>query len=109
MPIYTYKCDACDQYFEQKQRMSDEPLRDCILCENGRVRRVINSVGIVFKGNGFYVTDTRKANGNSASNGKSETKPAAKEKESKNGNTGTADTPAASASKETSKTAAATT
>lgn len=104
MPIYTYKCDACEQHFEQKQRMSDEPLQDCILCnEKGRVRRVINNVGIVFKGNGFYVTDTRKPNGNGTSNGKTEAKPAAKEKESSS-----TDTPAASSSKETSKATATT-
>jgi len=61
MPMYAYKCESCENMFEVKQRMLDEPLQECILCNDGQVRRVINSVGIVFKGNGFYVTDTREA------------------------------------------------
>lgn len=62
MPIYTYKCEYCHNTFEKKQRMSDEPLKECVLCNSSGVRRVVNSVGIVFKGNGFYVTDTRAKN-----------------------------------------------
>lgn len=61
MPMYAYKCESCENTFEVKQRMLDEPLQECILCHDGHVRRMINNVGIVFKGNGFYVTDTRKA------------------------------------------------
>lgn len=68
MPMYTYKCQNCGHEFEQRQRMTEAPLTDCPVCE-GSVRRVVNSVGVVFKGSGFYVTDTR--NGNSATNGKS--------------------------------------
>jgi putative FmdB family regulatory protein len=64
MPLYTYRCYDCDHIFETRQRMSDDPLSDCPVCP-GEVRRVINSVGVVFKGNGFYVTDSR--NGRSAS------------------------------------------
>jgi putative FmdB family regulatory protein len=63
MPLYTYRCNDCDHSFEARQRMSEDPLTDCPVCP-GEVRRVINSVGVVFKGNGFYVTDTR--NGRSA-------------------------------------------
>jgi putative FmdB family regulatory protein len=72
MPLYTYRCNDCDHVFETRQRMSDDPLADCPVCP-GEVRRVINSVGVVFKGNGFYVTDSRNgrsANG-SSSNGAS--------------------------------------
>ena len=60
MPIYTYKCSNCDSLFERRQRMADDPLTVCDVCgtENS-VRRVINSVGVVFKGSGFYVTDNR--------------------------------------------------
>jgi predicted nucleic acid-binding Zn ribbon protein len=54
--------------------MSDEPLRECPEC-GGELRRVINSVGIVFKGSGFYVTDSREhVNGSAAGNGKGESK-----------------------------------
>lgn len=70
MPLYTYRCNDCDHLFEARQRMSDDPLSDCPACE-GEVRRVINSVGVVFKGNGFYITDSR--NGRSALNGTSST------------------------------------
>ena len=59
MPIYTYRCNDCDYQFEKRQRMADDPLTECIDCEVGNVRRVVNSVGIVFKGSGFYVTDNR--------------------------------------------------
>jgi len=71
MPIYTYRCRTCDHTFERNQRMSEPPLRDCPVCE-GSVRRVINSVGIVFKGSGFYITDNRNGTGkavNSTVNG----------------------------------------
>ncbi|HSH03534.1 MAG TPA: FmdB family zinc ribbon protein [Anaerolineae bacterium] len=63
MPLYTYKCEDCEHVFETRQRMTDDPLTDCPNCD-GSIRRVVNAVGIVFKGSGFYVTDTR--NGSSA-------------------------------------------
>ena len=58
MPIYLYQCDACGLRFERLQRMSEEPLTECPECE-GVVHRVIQPVGIIFKGSGFYVTDNR--------------------------------------------------
>lgn len=58
MPLYTYRCNNCNHEFEARQRMSDDPLTDCPVCE-GDVRRVVSSVGVVFKGSGFYVTDNR--------------------------------------------------
>ena len=74
MPTYVYKCDDCEHTFEARQRFSDEPLSECPACETGNVRRVINNVGIVFKGSGFYITDSRNGkNGHIASeNGRSE-------------------------------------
>ena len=60
MPLYTYKCTNCGHVFEASQRMSDDPLEECPVCL-GNVRRVINSVGVVFKGQGFYVTDNRRS------------------------------------------------
>jgi len=59
MPTYTYKCGECDYMFERRQRMSDDPIKICPNCNEEAVRRVINQVGIVFKGSGFYVTDNR--------------------------------------------------
>jgi putative FmdB family regulatory protein len=58
MPIYLYQCDSCGVRFERLQRMSDEPLSDCPECD-GEVHRVIQPVGIIFKGSGFYITDNR--------------------------------------------------
>lgn len=59
MPTYTYRCNACDHEFERRQRMTEEPVRQCPVCGELEVRRVISQVGIVFKGSGFYVTDNR--------------------------------------------------
>lgn len=58
MPIYLYQCGSCGVQFERLQRMSDEPLTECPECD-GQVHRVIQPVGIIFKGSGFYVTDNR--------------------------------------------------
>ncbi len=68
MPIYAYKCNKCQRQFDVRQRFSDDPLTECIYCD-GQVRRLITQVGVVFKGNGFYVTDNRngKANGSARS------------------------------------------
>ncbi len=58
MPIYMYECANCGDRFEVKQSFSDEPITVCPTCE-GAVHRVIQPVGVVFKGSGFYVTDSR--------------------------------------------------
>jgi putative FmdB family regulatory protein len=58
VPIYLYQCEECGVRFERMQRMSAEPLTDCPECD-GRVHRIIQPVGIIFKGSGFYVTDNR--------------------------------------------------
>lgn len=58
MPIYEYVCDECGVRFERMQHMNDSPLTNCPEC-NGRVHRVFQPVGIIFKGSGFYVTDNR--------------------------------------------------
>jgi putative FmdB family regulatory protein len=73
MPTYTYRCTDCEHEFEIRQRMTEDPLTDCPVCE-GKIRRVVNSVGVVFKGKGFYVTDNRgnKAQAPSTTSGKKE-------------------------------------
>lgn len=58
MPTYVYECEDCGVRFERLQSYSDAPLRDCPEC-NGRVHRVIQPVGVIFKGSGFYVTDNK--------------------------------------------------
>ena len=60
MPTYVYACDSCGTQFEQFQSFKDEPLRTCPSCAGG-IRRVFQPVGIVFKGSGWYITDSRKS------------------------------------------------
>lgn len=91
MPTYHYRCADCGHSFDFFQRFSEDPLTTCPECE-GTIRRVLQPVGIVFKGSGWYVNDNRKsesstsspaASPSSASNGgekskSAETKPEAK-------------------------------
>ncbi len=58
MPIYEYECKSCGVHFDRKQRWQDEPVKECPECR-GQVRKVLQPVGIVFKGPGFYKTDNR--------------------------------------------------
>src|SRR3954447_12967469 len=58
MPTYTYQCADCGVAFDQFQRFADDPLTECPTC-HGQVKRVIHPVGIVFKGAGWYITDSR--------------------------------------------------
>ena len=59
MPIYEYECGLCHFCFERKQRFDDEPVAMCPKCQ-GKARRVLHSVPVIFKGSGFYITDSRK-------------------------------------------------
>ena len=58
MPTYAYACTACGHRFEVQQSFTDSALTECPECA-GRLRKLFNSVGIVFKGSGFYRTDSR--------------------------------------------------
>lgn len=58
MPTYQYACTACDHRFEAFQSFSESSLTDCPVCA-GRLRKLYSGVGIVFKGSGFYRTDSR--------------------------------------------------
>jgi putative FmdB family regulatory protein len=58
MPTYVYECGDCGVKFERLQSYSDPTLRDCPEC-GGHVHRVIQPVGVIFKGSGFYVTDNK--------------------------------------------------
>jgi putative FmdB family regulatory protein len=58
VPTYQYACTECDHAFEQFQSFSEDSLTVCPRCE-GRLRKVFNAVGVVFKGSGFYRTDNR--------------------------------------------------
>ena len=56
MPVYEYECEQCGVRFERLQRMIDAALTECPECA-GHVHRVMQPVGVIFKGSGFYVTD----------------------------------------------------
>lgn len=58
MPTYEYLCKSCGKRLEVQQRFSDESLTECPYCE-GPLRKIFGSVGIAFKGSGFYKTDSR--------------------------------------------------
>lgn len=58
VPTYQYACTECDHAFEQFQSFSDDALTECPQC-HGRLRKLFNAVGVVFKGSGFYRTDSR--------------------------------------------------
>lgn len=65
MPTYQYACTACDEQLEVVQKFSDDPLTECPSCQ-GRLRKVFSAVGIVFKGSGFYRTDSRSSGSSSS-------------------------------------------
>ena len=81
MPTYVYACTACSERLEAVQRISDDPLTVCPACD-GALRKVIQPVGVVFKGSGFYKTDSRSSGSKStsatgsepATNGKSDSR-----------------------------------
>ncbi len=60
MPTYQYACTACDERLEAVQTFTDAPLTECPAC-GGALRKVFSAVGVVFKGSGFYKTDSRSA------------------------------------------------
>jgi len=68
VPTYQYRCTACEHAFEQFQSFTDDALTVCPEC-GGRLRKVFNAVGVVFKGSGFYRTDSRSTSTASASGG----------------------------------------
>jgi len=63
VPTYQYACTACDERLEAVQKFTDDPLTICEVC-GGSLRKVYSPVGIVFKGSGFYRTDSRNGSGN---------------------------------------------
>ncbi len=69
MPTYEYRCTDCGNPVEIFQRIGDDPLTVCELC-GGTLRKVFHPAGIVFKGSGFYATDSRKAKAASSGDGK---------------------------------------
>lgn len=91
MPTYSYACTDCGDRFDVVQAFTDDPLTTCRQC-SGRLRKLFGSVGVVFKGSGFYRTDSREStksstnghstNGHSTNGSSSSEKSASSEKSS---------------------------
>lgn len=64
MPTYEYACRECGEHLEVVQSFKDDPLTTCGAC-GGNLRKVFSAAGIIFKGSGYYVTDSRRAAGGS--------------------------------------------
>jgi putative FmdB family regulatory protein len=71
VPTYQYSCTECGHFFEAVQSFSEDSLTVCPEC-SGRLRKVYNAVGVVFKGSGFYRTDSRASASDGSSSSKSE-------------------------------------
>lgn len=65
MPTYHYRCSSCEHSFDFFQKFADDPLTECPECQ-GTIRRVPQPVGIVFKGSGWYVNDSRSGKSSTA-------------------------------------------
>ncbi len=61
MPTYEYLCEECGNRFDVRQRFSEDPITTCPQC-TGSVRRVLHASGVIFKGSGWYLTDSRAKN-----------------------------------------------
>jgi putative FmdB family regulatory protein len=101
VPTYQYACTACDHRFEAVQSFTDASLTECPAC-SGNLRKVFSSVGIVFKGSGFYRTDSRSGGGGVAGGSTKSESPKSEPSSSSNGSkdssstsSSTATTPAA--------------
>lgn len=69
MPTYQYACTECGERLEVVQKFTDDPLTVCSAC-GGKLRKLFSAVGIVFKGSGFYRTDSRNGSSSSSNGGK---------------------------------------
>ncbi|MFE0025447.1 FmdB family zinc ribbon protein [Amycolatopsis sp. NPDC059021] len=107
MPTYQYACKECDHRFEAVQSFSDPSLTVCPQC-SGQLRKVFSSVGVVFKGSGFYRTDSRESS-KSSSTAATPAKSEGSKSESKSDSSSSAgsSTSSSSSSSGTTKTAAA--
>lgn len=100
MPTYSYACTECGNRFDAVQAFSDDALTTCPKC-SGKLRKLFGSVGVVFKGSGFYRTDNRES-GKSSSNG------ASKSSESSSSSTSSDSSTSSSSSSTTSSSSSST-
>lgn len=108
MPTYEYVCTSCDTPLEVVQSIHEPSLTDCPSCDGGRLRKVFGNVGVVFKGSGFYRTDSRgKTTATSPATPRSEPKKASESGSSPTGSSSSTSTPTSTTSTSTSAAPAA--
>ncbi len=89
MPIYEYECTAEGHRFEKWQSIQDEPIKTCPVC-GSPVRKIFHPAGIIFKGSGWYITDSRKSSSGAVTGeAKSESKSESKSEKSSDAGTST--------------------
>ncbi|MSW67334.1 MAG: FmdB family transcriptional regulator [Actinobacteria bacterium] len=101
MPTYEYSCSNCGAELEVVQKMSDNTLVDCPECKEPTLRKLFNNVGVMFKGSGFYRTDSRAGSGNSDSSSSSTPAPAPSSTPSSTPSTSSSSTSGSSSSSST--------
>lgn len=101
MPTYSYACTECDNRFDAVQAFSDDALTECPKC-HGRLRKLFGSVGVVFKGSGFYRTDSRDSKSSSTA-----AAPAKSESSSSSSDSSSSSSSSSSSTKSTAPAAAA--
>jgi len=81
VPTYEYNCSACESTYELRQGFDAETMHSCEECGNGTAKRILSAPAVVFKGSGWYATDSRNKSSavtDSSSDSSSESKPTAK-------------------------------
>ena len=108
MPTYEYRCKTCGEHLEVVQSFTDDALTDCPSCGGaGQLRKVFGSIGITFKGSGFYKTDSRSGSSSgSSTSDKGETKTETKVETTTDSSSSTSDAKPASTSSPSSSSAA---
>ncbi|MEV0566233.1 FmdB family zinc ribbon protein [Dactylosporangium sp. NPDC050588] len=109
MPTYQYACTACGHQLEAVQSFTDDALTECPECQ-GRLRKQFSAVGVVFKGSGFYRTDSRSStkSSNSSSTASSSSSESKSSDSSSSASSSSDSKPAAAASSSTSSAGAST-
>ncbi|TDD28999.1 FmdB family transcriptional regulator [Kribbella turkmenica] len=100
MPTYQYQCTDCGEALEVRQSFTDDALTVCPACE-GTLRKVFNAVGVVFKGSGFYRTDSRNS-GKSTVSAQSDSSSTAGSSSSSDSGSSSSPTPSSTSSSTTS-------
>ncbi|WP_278373355.1 FmdB family zinc ribbon protein [Brevibacterium casei] len=104
MPVYSYACKSCGHKFDVHQDFSDDSLTVCPECQ-GQLKKVFGTVGISFKGSGFYATDSRKSTSSSVATASSKDSSSSDSSQSKDSSSSS---PSATSSSSTAKAGAST-